>query len=76
MIMIAATNSGLGRKEIKGLETKSSLLKQVKEAQAGFRQPRNRSKWLQIESSSGDLFDDAGFIDGLGRKLIKCIKTD
>ena len=27
------------------------------------------------ESGSGDLFDDEGFLAGLGRKLIKCTKT-
>ena len=36
---------------------------------------KNGSKLLQIGSGRGDLFDNAGFLDGLGRKLIKLIKT-
>ena len=52
--------------------------KPFKPPEDGSRQPRNRSKKLnmaQIRSNSRDLFDDEGFLAGLSRKVIKRILT-
>ena len=59
----AATISGLGRKPKLDLQ-KTTLGSQVT--------AQNGSKWRQIGSGSGDPFY---LLSGLGRKLIKCIKT-
>ena len=75
----AATASGLDRKLMKTLQTASRLLKkQLKAAQEGSSRQetaQNGSKWLQIGSGSGDLFEDEGLLSGLGRKLVS-LKPD
>ena len=70
----ATTTSGLGKKTDERTETRlekkpssNHLKKSLKTAQNGW-------KRLQIETGSGDLFDD-GFLAGLGRKLIERIQT-
>ena len=59
--------------ETKLSKSSSNRLKTALGIQGTAQTAQNGSKWLQIGSGSRDLFNDDGFLAGLGRKRISCL---